>query len=193
VSSIAGNAPDVIFAFPLGAQCPTYLTELANAKAANAGWEPRVYLTSTCASSLILAVAGAAADGIHTSPNTGLVDLNNPETHTIPGVTEYLATIEAAGLANTVPTSATGWLFGEVTVEILRQAAESPDGLTQASIINTARNVEYSPSMVRDGVVYKLSGEQDSNTVEDVQILRYDADTKTMTDVGELITSFRSS
>ena len=54
VSSIAGNAPDVIIAFPLGAQCPAFLNELANAKAANEGWEPRVYLTNTCASPLIL-------------------------------------------------------------------------------------------------------------------------------------------
>ena len=44
LSSIAGNAPDVIVAVPLGAQCPTFLNELANQKAANAGWEPQVYL-----------------------------------------------------------------------------------------------------------------------------------------------------
>jgi ABC-type branched-subunit amino acid transport system substrate-binding protein len=193
VSSIAGNAPDVILAFPLGAQCPTFLTELTNAKAANPDWEPQVYLTSTCASSLILGTAGPAANGILTSPNTGLVDLNNTENHSIPGVAEYLEAIEAAGLGNTVPTSATGWLFGEVTVEILNRAAESPDGLTQASIINAARNFEYSPSMVREGVVFKMSGEEDDNTVEDVQIMQYDAETMLMTDVGELITSFRSS
>ena len=51
-------------AFPLGAQCPTFLTELANQKAANPGWEPRVYLTNTCASPLILGVAGEAANGL---------------------------------------------------------------------------------------------------------------------------------
>ena len=37
LASIAGNAPDVILAIPLGAQCPTFLTELANQKAANPG------------------------------------------------------------------------------------------------------------------------------------------------------------
>jgi ABC-type branched-subunit amino acid transport system substrate-binding protein len=193
VSSIAGNAPDVIVSFPLGAQCPVFLSEIANAKAANPDWDPRIYNTSTCASSLILETAGAAADGIYTSPNTGIVDLENEENHSIPGVAEYLATIEAAGLADTVPTSATGWLFGEVTLEILRQAAESPDGLTQASIIEAARNFEYSPSIVREGVVFKQAGLEDDDTMEDVQILQYDADTQTMTDVGELITTFRSS
>ena len=37
LNSIAGNAPDVIVAFPLGAQCPVFLNELANQKAANSG------------------------------------------------------------------------------------------------------------------------------------------------------------
>ena len=79
ISSIAGNAPDVIMAVPLGAQCATFVNELANAKAANAGWEPRVYITNTCASPLILAVAGAAADGLITSSGQGLKDIGNAE------------------------------------------------------------------------------------------------------------------
>ena len=105
MSSIAGNAPDVIVAFPLGAQCPAFLTELANAKAANAGWEPRVYLTSTCASPLILGAAGEAANGIYTTAAFGAVDITNPENQTIPGVAEYLSYMESQGLSDTVPTS----------------------------------------------------------------------------------------
>ena len=95
LGSIAGNAPDVIVAFPLGAQCPVFLSELANQKAANSGWEPRVYLTNTCASPLILGAAGDAANGLYTSGSFGAVDITNPETHTIPGVAEYLSFIEA--------------------------------------------------------------------------------------------------
>ena len=193
VSSIADNAPDVIVAFPLGAQCPTFLGELANAKAANAGWEPRVYLTNTCASPLILGIAGETANGIFTSVSSGVVDVNNPENQSIPGVAEYMSYIEAQGIQDTVPTSVAGWIYGEVTVEILRQAAESPDGLTQASIMNAARNFEYSPSVVREGVVYKTSGEEDGIMLEDVQIVQYDSATTFFTDIGELNTSFRSS
>ena len=193
LSSIAGDAPDVVVAYPLGAQCPVFLAELANHKAANPGWDPRVYLTSTCASSLILGTAGASADGLYTSLPTGAVDVVNPETHTIPGVAEYLAYMESKGLSDTVPTSAGGWISGEVTVEILRRAADSPDGLTQASIINAARNLEYTPSIVQEGFTYKASGEEDGVYVEDVQIVQYDAETKFLNPVGELITKFRSS
>ena len=66
VNAIASEEPDVVLAVPLGAQCPTFLSEMANAKAANPGWEPRIYITSTCASTLLLAIAGASADGIFT-------------------------------------------------------------------------------------------------------------------------------
>jgi ABC-type branched-subunit amino acid transport system substrate-binding protein len=193
LSSIAGNAPDVIMAAPLGAQCPTFLNELANQKAANAGWEPRVYLTNTCSSPLILAVAGENADGIFTSQNQDLVDVTAPANAELPGVVLYLAEMEARGLSDTVPTSAAGWNAGETTVEILRQAAESPEGLTQASIINTARNFEFTTSLTQEGALLRTSGEEDPFLVEDVQIRQYDVATTTFEDVGELITSFRSS
>jgi ABC-type branched-subunit amino acid transport system substrate-binding protein len=193
LSSIAAKAPDAVITLPLGAQCPVFLGELANQKAANPGWEPRVYLTSTCSSSLILGIAGATADGLYTSLPTGAIDVVNPETHQIPGVAEYLSYMETKGLSDTVPTSAAGWIWGEVTVEILRRAAESPDGLTQASIINAARNFEYTPSIVQEGFTYKASGDEDGAYIESVQMVQYDAETKFFTQVGELITDFESS
>ena len=76
---------------------------------------------------------------------------------------------------------------------ILAQAAESPDGLTQASIINAARNFEYTPSMGRDGIVFKMSGEEDPYLVESTQIVQYDAANAIFNDIGELITEFESS
>jgi ABC-type branched-subunit amino acid transport system substrate-binding protein len=193
LSSIAGNAPDVIIAVPLGAQCPTFLTELANQKAANAGWEPQVYLTSACSSPLILGAAGPAADGIHSLNPTGALDVTHPDNAAVPGVAVYLETMEAAGKSDTVPTSAAGWINGETTVEILRRAAESPAGLTQASIIEAARSFDFQPGVVRDGITYKTSGEEDGYMVESAQIIEFDAETKTFIDVGDVITDFESS
>jgi branched-chain amino acid transport system substrate-binding protein len=193
LGSIAGKAPDVIVAFPLGAQCPVFLKELANQKAAHSAWNPRVYLTNTCASPLILGAAGDAANGIYTSQAFGAVDITQPENQKDPGVAEYLSYMKTKGLSDTVPTSAAGWNYAEVTVEILRRAAGSPDGLTQASIINAARNLDFTPTMIRKGIVFKTSGEKDGYLVESSQITQYDAATKYFKDVGELITKFESS
>ena len=140
VNAIAAEEPDVILAVPLGAQCPTFLTELANAKAANPGWEPRVYITSTCASTLLLAISGAAADGIFTivtgqgrqrpRQRRGSRRRGVPAGHDRPRASPPTATS---------PRPAAGWTGGELAVEVLKAAAASEDGLTRASIINAAR------------------------------------------------------
>ncbi|MFV0308055.1 MAG: ABC transporter substrate-binding protein [Desertimonas sp.] len=194
VREIASQQPDVIMAIPLGAQCPVFLTELANAKAANPGWEPAVFITNTCASKQILGAAGAAADGVYSSASAGLRDPDDPEQQDVPEVQNYIAAMEAGGYPEaSISVGAAGWNVMETTVEILRQAAESDAGLTRASIINVTRNLYYHPSMTRDGVEYKMSGEDDGWYVEDVQIVQYVADSSTFSEVGDLITEFRYS
>lgn len=190
ITNIAGEAPDVIMAVPLGAQCITFLTEVANAKAANAGWNPAVFVTNTCASSLILGASGPAADGLYTSGN--LIDVVDPANAEIPEVAEYLAFMGAEGKGEVVATAGAGWITAETTVAILIQAAASPEGLTQASIINAARNFTYEPSLGLDGVVFKMAGEEDPFLAESLVVRQYDADTATFTDIGDLITEFES-
>jgi branched-chain amino acid transport system substrate-binding protein len=190
VNAIAAEAPDVILAVPLGAQCPTFLSELANAKAANAGWEPRVYITSTCASTLLLAISGAAADGIFTIV-TGK-DANDPANAADPAVADYRTAMADLGFPadGDFATAGAGWTAGEVTVEVLRLASESEDGLTRASILNAARSIDYHYQLARDGVNYTMNGAEDPYGLESMQVVQYDADTKTYTDIGDLVTEF---
>lgn len=190
VNAIASEAPDVILAVPLGAQCPTFLSEVANAKAANPGWEPRIYITSTCASTLLLAISGAAADGIFTIV-TGK-DPADPANAEDPAVADYRAAMTDLGFPadGDFATAGAGWTAGELTVEVLRLASESDDGLTRASILNAARSLDYSFQLARDGVKYTMNGADDAYGLESMQVVQYDAGTKTYTDVGELVTDF---
>ena len=190
ITTIAGEKPDVIMAVPLGAGCIGFLTELANAKAQNAGWDPQVFITNTCASSLILGAAGAAANGLYTSNN--LLDVNDPAVQAEPVVAEYIAYMDGLGKKDIIATAIAGWTAGEITVAILNQAAASPEGLTRASIINAARNFTLEPSLARPGVVDKMDGEADPFLAESLVVIQYNADTATFTDVGELITSFET-
>jgi ABC-type branched-subunit amino acid transport system substrate-binding protein len=96
VGSIAAKATDTIMAIPLGLQCPTFLTELANAKAQSAGWDPTVFVTNTCASKLFFGLAGPAAEGVYTSNN--LLDSNDPKNAAEPGIKVFLEQYAAAGL-----------------------------------------------------------------------------------------------
>jgi branched-chain amino acid transport system substrate-binding protein len=98
----------------------------------------------------------------------------------------------AAGKAEIITTATAGWATAEVTVAIIKQAMESPDGLSRASIINAARDFTYTPTLARDGVVFKSMGEEDPFLAESLQVLQYDADTATFTNIGDLITEFES-
>jgi branched-chain amino acid transport system substrate-binding protein len=193
VSAIAAAAPDALMAVPLGAQCATFLSEVVNAKAANSGWNPPVFLTNTCASALILAISGPAADGLYTSAGAGLADVADPAVAASnPDYQLYVDTMAAIGKPEIVPTAGTGWNVGDVTVAILKQAMESPEGLTRASIINAARNFTYEPMLGRDGVVYKLSGTDDVFLAEAIQIVQYDATAKVFNDIGGLVLDYES-
>ncbi|MEY3092086.1 MAG: hypothetical protein RL413_77 [Actinomycetota bacterium] len=190
VNSIASNAPDAILAVPLGAGCATFLGEVANAKAANAGWNPSMFLTATCASSLILGLAGPAATGLYTSNN--LVDILDPEVAAQPAVAEYIAYMEGLGKGDIITTAVAGWHTAEVTVLTLKAALESEAGLTRASIINAARAFNQATTFTRPGITLKMNGVEDQFLAESLQVVQYDAETKLFTDIGELITEFES-
>jgi branched-chain amino acid transport system substrate-binding protein len=192
VSSLAEEAPEVLVTVPLGAGCISFLNELANAKAANE-WDPVVYMTNTCAgSALILGAAGENADGVYTSAAMGLVDVSNPEVAATEPVAGYIAEMEAQGLGDIITTGGAGWNAGEVTVAVLLDALESPDGLTQASIINAARNLDFRPTLLREGMNYSMNGEEDAFYSQDVQVGQYNVADGFYTDIGEII-SFEST
>jgi ABC-type branched-subunit amino acid transport system substrate-binding protein len=190
VNAIAEQEPDIILAVPLGAQCPTFLSEVANAKAANPGWEPRIYITSTCASTLLLAISGAAADGIFTIV-TGK-DPMDPKNDEDPDVKAYKDALTGLGFPadGDFATAGAGWTGGELVVEVIRIAAESEDGLTRASIMEAARALDYEFQLARDGVRFTVDGAEDAFGLESMQVVQYDAASKTYTDIGDLITSF---
>ncbi|MFV0308056.1 MAG: ABC transporter substrate-binding protein, partial [Desertimonas sp.] len=187
INEIAAQQPDAIMAVPLGAGCPVFLAELENAKAANAGWDPAVYITNTCASQLILMAAGEAADGIYTSAYSGLHDVLDPAQAALPDVAEYVARMTDLGKTDFLSTAAAGWNTAEVTVEIIRRAAESESGLSRVSIIEAARDLDYHPSLARDGANARMAGEEDGFLFEAVQVIRYDQPNGIWVDVGEMI------
>jgi branched-chain amino acid transport system substrate-binding protein len=190
VNSIASQQPDLILAVPLGAQCPTFLQELAKAKAANSGWEPRVYITATCASTLLLAISGDAAEGIITVVTAK--DPADPKNASDPDIVAYKQAMTDYGFPadGDFATAGAGWTTAELTVEVLRLAAESDDGLTRKSIIEAARSMDYQYLLAREGLSYKMDGYDDPFGAESMQLVQYSAATKTYTDIGELNTNY---
>jgi branched-chain amino acid transport system substrate-binding protein len=189
VGSIAAKTPDAIVAIPLGLQCPTFLTELANAKAQTPGWNPPVFVTNTCASKLFFGLAGPAAEGVYTSNN--LLDSNDPQNATETGVKVFPDQYAAAGLTGDPGVTEAGWSVGEATVNILNAALKTGT-LSRKSIIEAARNLTFTPSLGRPGVQYKMNGETDPFAFQTLQVLQWSVASQTFTEIGEPITQYES-
>lgn len=193
LGAIASARPDAIMAIPLGAQCPTFTKEVVNAKAVAGDWNPIVFQTNTCSSRLLISLlAAGSGDGVYTSGN--LVDPSDPKNEANPGVQTFKTAFDAAGLdpaAVDLGTAATGWSVGEYTVNVLIKAAES-GVLSRQSIIEAARNLEFVPSLGRDGVVYKMNGDEDPYSVQSLQVLQWNEVAQNWTEIGSVDTEYES-
>jgi len=190
VEAFARSKPDAIVAVPLSLQCPAFTTQLVETKAANPGWDPVVFLTNTCASRLLISVlAGGSGDKVYTSSN--LIDPVDPKNSGVPGVVALQAAYAGAALGGDIATVAVGWLVGEYTVNILNAAIAS-GSLTRQSIIEAARNLEFVPSLGREGTVYKMDGDADSNSFQSLTILQWDEANNAYIELGPEDTSYES-
>lgn len=182
IGAIAAEKPDAIMAVPLGAQCPTFLKELVNAKAANADWNPVVFQTNTCASRLLISLLAAdAGNGVYTSTN--LIDPVDPANADNPGVKVLVDAYTAAGLKGDLATTAVGWTVAEDTVTILKKAQESGT-LSRKSIIEAARNLTFTPSLALPGVQYKMNGEEDGYSFQTLQVEQWNQPANLFTNIG---------
>jgi ABC-type branched-subunit amino acid transport system substrate-binding protein len=186
MTNLAEANPDTILAVPLGAQCIAFMTELGNAQAANADFDPLVYQTATCANALFFASVGnGGSDGVYTSSN--IKDLASPEVReSDPAVNAYVDGLAAIGSevdpSNT--SAAAGWLAMELAVNNLFTASEAGN-LSRQGVIDAVRNIDYQAEISREGCRSIMNAE-DGFIGECTQVQSWDADAGVFVDEGEL-------
>jgi hypothetical protein len=186
MTNLVEAAPDAILAVPLGAQCIAFMTELGNAKAANPDFAPQVYQTATCAQPLFFgAVANGGADGVYTSSNVKFVtdpvyaDDEAAQTF-IEAMAAYAPDTNAADL-----NAVAGWLSMELAVHAAQQAFDAGD-YSRAGIMNAARNIDYTPGLVVDGVVTQMNAD-DAFFAEGTQLVQWSDATKAFATAGDVV------
>jgi branched-chain amino acid transport system substrate-binding protein len=186
MTNLVQAAPDAILSVPLGAQCIAFMTELGNAKAANQNFDPQVYLTATCANPLFFnATTNGGADGVFTSSNAKYVD--DPAYADDEAVQTFVDAMGrfAPDTAVTDQSALAGWLAMELTVYLAVQAFENGD-YSRAGIINAARNINFTPGLVRDGLVGEMNA-QDAFFAEGTQLVQWSDADKRFSSVGEVL------
>ncbi|MEO6158781.1 MAG: ABC transporter substrate-binding protein, partial [Ilumatobacteraceae bacterium] len=193
VAAVAAPRPDVVIAAPEGLDCALFLKQLAIQRGEATGWKPMILLSSACAVKAVMTLAGPSSDGVYST--TDLVDVGPTSTSTgdSVGVQAYRAWMSGSGLLAEVDEATRGWTAAETLVQTIRQAMAAAGGLSQVSLIEAARAIDFTPSLARPGVQYRTNGATDPFLAQSLQIMRWGATMARFTEVGPVITKFESS
>ena len=185
MTNLVAAAPDAILAVPLGAQCIAFMTELGNAKAANADFAPDVYQTATCANKVFFgAVANGGSTGVFTSSN--LKDVNDPANATDEDVARYLEAFASTGTdADPGGIAGAGWVAAELAVQAAQEAADAGN-LSRQGIIDAARNIDYKASLLREGLNFRMNA-TDGYIAEGTQLIVWNGETSLFENSGEVL------
>jgi len=176
--------PDVVFGALVVPEC-LEMTEAI----AKLGWTPKMVVqASNCASaSLMFAPAGQAANG----QRLVYWSIGDPTASTYAGnagvqsfLTESKSVDPSAQVANTY--YQTGWIIAGMDINVFKTAAASSLGLSEAGIMQAARNQDYHPSLFYPGVNWVMNAKEAYGMMA-LQPLKYDNATQSFVDVGPLI------
>ena len=147
------------------------------------GFEPELVVApSNCADQTGWIAAGDAADGVILP--TWSKNPADPALADDPGVKTYLSQVTTDDKDNAITVS--GWLTADLAINTLLQAANSPDGLTQKSVIQAARSQKYASPMLIDGIDW-LSTPEQMTGFSGFQTMVWSAADKTFKPEGDVV------
>jgi len=174
VAAILASQPDYVLGGTTSTFCPKLMAGLAKG-----GFKGQTIISSTCASAASFFVpVDPAGDGVLVL--TSIDDPSDPDLADDADVKAFKADVAkyGAGVNASNTNVAAGYTEGLTLIEILKNAAESDDGLTRVSVMNAAWNIDFEPPLLFGPV--KFNGNNDAYGVETLEFVKYSAATKSM-------------
>lgn len=187
IDAIVAARPDVVVAAPDGLDCTWFLRGLGVARTAAPDWRPLVVLAAGCALPAVMRLAGPLTDGVISA--AAFADPDAGTDPSVAGMADYVTWMQGAGLAGEASAAVPGWSAGQALVGIVRAAQQSPDGLSQASLITAARHLDVAATLGRPGVVLRTDGARDPAMIQSMQVVRWSASSGRFEPVGPVVTS----
>lgn len=185
---------DVVKVVPLTDDAVVALTSLQQAKAdvyvvagivtdclavskalARVSYQPKlVFQGPTCSDGeTIFKPAGDIADG--QIVGAYMKRPSDPEMADDKGVQDYVKAAKSVGLKDPANAfSIDGWIKADVTIDAMKKAAASKEGLTRASIMAAAQSQDYAPPMYLDGISFESTPTKFTG-INKMQALEWDA------------------
>lgn len=181
MTALVSAGPDVIFGATAGAFCTQTMTG-----ASNSGFEGPLVMSALCIGiDAFFAPAGDAAEGVLMIQS--FKDPADPAFAEDAEVQSYLADIAEYGGDGVVAENgfvSAGYRNAAALVEVLRQAAASPDGLTRVAVANAVWNIDYQPALALEGIRFTMAGTDDAYPVESGTMFAFDAAEATFVSTG---------
>lgn len=159
MTALRSAGADTVLIAASGLACPSSLQAVDG----EAGWDPFVYLSATCASKTLIGVAGEAAVGAHSA--IYLKEPANPEFADDPELAEFKTLGAKYGLSEDDLTNGTvlyGWIAGQMLEYVLDQ-----DELTRQSVMEAAYSIDgLDLPLLFDGVTITTNGAADPFPIE---------------------------
>ena len=184
ITALLATKPDVILGAPDNQNCPKLLTGLAQS-----GFTGDRIMSQTCSSiAEHYNPAGEAAQGAQVL--VGYHDPGNPANADLPDVKAYIETMAKFGkdAKPNLGYTAAGYNLAAVTVSNLKSAAEGKDGLSRVGLMNAAWTTDTEIPLGLTGVKAQLDWAADPYLYNTLQLVEYQAGSKSMTPVGEPVT-----
>jgi branched-chain amino acid transport system substrate-binding protein len=167
ITALAASDADAFFNGATLLACPDALT-----KAADANWQPIIWVSATCTSKTLMGLAGAAANGVYSINN--LKDPLDPEWDADPAMKEYIETVQQYRGDGFDPENIIvgyGYTQAAVFVEAL-EAAEAP---TRLAVMESVSNMDgiSDVGLLLPGVSVN-TGEDDPYMGETVVLTQYE-------------------
>ncbi|MFN0089615.1 MAG: ABC transporter substrate-binding protein [Acidimicrobiales bacterium] len=168
MTSLASTGANAVILMTLGNYCTQ-----GEIYVGQSSWKPQVKLISnTCNTVQFFKPAGAAGDGWVSV--TDRYDVGDPDAQKVKSVQEARDGLAKAGLDQNNFNQGIGWgQYGWSIVDVLKRASALSGGLTRTNVLLAARKVKMQHPFVRDGIVYEMNGNKDSNPIEGGVLARY--------------------
>lgn len=167
MTTLAASNADAFFNGAALIPCPTALTA-----AAEAGWEPIIFVSGTCISKTLMGIAGEAGADAYAASN--LKDPLNPEWDEDPAMVEYLETInEYQGEGFDPENAIVG--YGYTQAAIFIEALEAAEAPTRLAVMESMHNLDgiSDVGLLLPGMTVSTSPE-DSFLGETLQVAQYE-------------------
>jgi len=185
ITTLAASGADAFILGSTGLTCPR---AVGGVRAT--GWDTLIMVSATCQNiGLFWVPLKGAAAGIREITTTK--DIGDPRWVDDPWVMKVRTELTAAGVDPDTGAQQTGYAFAEVLDHILRQAADSPEGLNRATAMQAAYQQDWVSANALPGATAKTDGANDAYIIEagEMSELVWDdaAGTGTWSPVGDVV------